>query len=226
MLVMRRNRSARAARTTVPAGLAGAAAVGALLLSGLAGPAQAAPAAEGQLLLSLSRGTDAGPGGGADGGPDDGVEWPGAGAPAPDRPGAGGPGTGGSGLGGPDARGHDDPARVADRPTRGGGPDGVAGGRGGPDRRGGADRTWAVLTCRPDGGTHPHAAAACAALRRSGGNIGAMPVRDTMCTKIYAPVVAEASGTWNGAEVRFRKTYANACELAARTDAVFELDQS
>lgn len=83
--------------------------------------------------------------------------------------------------------------------------------------------TWAMLTCDPDGGTHPRGAAACTALRQVGGDIAALPTHDTMCTKVYAPVVAEAVGDWGGTEVSYRKTYANACEMAAQTGAVFAL---
>lgn len=77
-----------------------------------------------------------------------------------------------------------------------------------------------TLTCDPPGGTHPRAAAACADLRRHGGNPVHKPA-DQVCVMIYAPVVATAEGRWNGAAVRFRGEFPNDCVLHAHTGAVF-----
>jgi hypothetical protein len=78
-----------------------------------------------------------------------------------------------------------------------------------------------TLQCEPLGGTHPKAAQACADLARSGGRIEREPARDTVCTMIYAPVVAEARGHWRGRPVRFKAEYANECVLGARTGWIF-----
>jgi Subtilisin inhibitor-like len=89
----------------------------------------------------------------------------------------------------------------------------------------GPDRQWATLDCGPDGGTHPAPTRACTALRGVGGNIDALPATELMCSKIYAPVVAQALGHWNGTTVRYTKQFANRCELNARTGVVFAFGQ-
>jgi hypothetical protein len=79
-----------------------------------------------------------------------------------------------------------------------------------------------TLTCRPTGGSHPRADQACARLIRSGGAIDRRPAPGTVCTLIYAPVIAEARGTWRGRTVRFRREYDNGCVLGSRTGAIFK----
>ncbi|MEV0624172.1 SSI family serine proteinase inhibitor [Nonomuraea sp. NPDC050404] len=79
----------------------------------------------------------------------------------------------------------------------------------------------ARLTCNPAGGTHPHADAACAALKHVNGDIGARPHGHTPCPKEYLPVTARASGVWNGKAIRFHEDYSNACELRTATGPVF-----
>ncbi|MEU5882759.1 SSI family serine proteinase inhibitor [Spirillospora sp. NPDC047279] len=77
-----------------------------------------------------------------------------------------------------------------------------------------------TLTCAPDGGGHPAARRACAELGARGGAIEGEPA-DTACVLIYAPVVAEVTGHWQGTPVRFSRKYGNDCELHARTGTVF-----
>ena len=47
------------------------------------------------------------------------------------------------------------------------------------------------------------------------------PEAAVVCTREYAPVVADASGMWRGSPVAFRARYANSCAMLARTGAVF-----
>ncbi|MFD0852427.1 SSI family serine proteinase inhibitor, partial [Actinomadura adrarensis] len=44
---------------------------------------------------------------------------------------------------------------------------------------------------------------------------------DAVCPMIYAPVLAEARGTWRGRPVRFRHEYGNGCVMTSRTGAIF-----
>ncbi|MEU6574242.1 subtilase-type protease inhibitor [Streptomyces sp. NPDC046805] len=86
------------------------------------------------------------------------------------------------------------------------------------------DARGTLLTCLPPQG-HPHAAKACAELDAAHGDIGALPPNhDVLCPMIYAPVTVQAYGVWQGRPVAFRHTFSNACEMAARTGAVFALD--
>jgi Subtilisin inhibitor-like len=58
-----------------------------------------------------------------------------------------------------------------------------------------------TLICDPDGGTHPDAAAACAALRRAKDPFAPVP-RGVMCPMIVGgPQTATITGTWNGEPV-------------------------
>ncbi|EPH41646.1 SSI family serine proteinase inhibitor [Streptomyces aurantiacus] len=79
----------------------------------------------------------------------------------------------------------------------------------------------ATLKCGPTGGTHPAARSACAELGARNGTIEQKPA-DGVCTMIYSPVVAEATGTYNGRPVSFKKKYGNDCEMHQHTGAVFE----
>jgi Subtilisin inhibitor-like len=82
-------------------------------------------------------------------------------------------------------------------------------------------RRSVTLTCGPSGGTHPRAAEACAELTRSGGDIERASAPGSACTMMYAPVIAEATGHWQGRPVQFRAEYGNPCALAARTGTIF-----
>jgi Subtilisin inhibitor-like len=90
------------------------------------------------------------------------------------------------------------------------------------DARGGGTRA-ALLMCDPPRG-HAHAADACAELDAASGDIDALPHEETFCPMIYAPVTARAEGRWNGERVAYAHTFANTCELTARTRHVFALD--
>ncbi|GAA1989005.1 SSI family serine proteinase inhibitor [Kitasatospora viridis] len=82
----------------------------------------------------------------------------------------------------------------------------------------------AELRCHPSGGDHPQAAAACAALDRSGGDLDRLAgTTGTLCYQLYAPVTASASGHWLDREVRWHQQFGNICELHSRTDPAFRL---
>ncbi|WP_416978278.1 SSI family serine proteinase inhibitor [Streptomyces sp. T028] len=84
----------------------------------------------------------------------------------------------------------------------------------------------ALLLCGPPQG-HRRAAEACDQLTAVNGDLHALPAaRDTVCTLVYAPVTAHASGQWNGRPVAYTETFSNACEMQARTGAVFALDET
>ncbi|KUO12747.1 SSI family serine proteinase inhibitor [Streptomyces sp. DSM 15324] len=83
-----------------------------------------------------------------------------------------------------------------------------------------------LLLCGPPQG-HRRAAEACDQLNAVNGDLAALPAaQDTVCTLVYAPVTAHASGQWNGRAVAYSQTFSNACEMAARTGAVFALDDT
>ncbi len=88
------------------------------------------------------------------------------------------------------------------------------------------DGTGAVsqveLLCHPTGGTHPQAAAACAALDAAGGAPDRLtPVTGVFCYQLYQPVTASVTGSWLGKPVRWEQTFGNGCELHTRTGPVF-----
>jgi hypothetical protein len=78
-----------------------------------------------------------------------------------------------------------------------------------------------TLTCSPLGGTHPDPGEACASLARAAGNFEQLPDKDQACTLIYAPVAAEAVGTYRGKTVNFSTSYPNSCVADARSGGVF-----
>jgi hypothetical protein len=90
---------------------------------------------------------------------------------------------------------------------------------------GGLSRDWSRmvrLRCEPaPGGPHPHATAACAELKSSGGDFNALPGRSGQCHEEYRPVVATAQGEFAGHTVRWRKKFANPCILRVATGQVF-----
>ncbi len=82
---------------------------------------------------------------------------------------------------------------------------------------------FVTLRCDPASGTHPHPEAACKALGAGGGDINKVIGQpDTLCPVIDDPVTATASGSYQGVQVIFRRTYPNRCDLASKTAPVFE----
>lgn len=81
--------------------------------------------------------------------------------------------------------------------------------------------TGRTLTCGPDGGSHRHAARACALLRRAGGDPDKVQGRPRPCTTEYMPVRATANGHWQGRPVAWERVYGNRCELDVATIWVF-----
>jgi hypothetical protein len=82
--------------------------------------------------------------------------------------------------------------------------------------------TAVELDCDPVGGGHPHGTQACATLDAAGGDPERIPPTLNLCTMIYAPIVAEASGTWHGTTVRWRHRYGNSCEMRRATGVLFD----
>ncbi|MEU3661552.1 SSI family serine proteinase inhibitor [Streptomyces sp. NPDC032940] len=87
------------------------------------------------------------------------------------------------------------------------------------------DTRSAVLRCDPPRG-HARAAEACAELDRADGDLGRIPLRDTYCPMVYAPVTAHAQGQWRGRAVEYAQTFPNTCVMTARTGSVFALDEA
>ncbi|OSC62284.1 serine protease [Streptomyces sp. 4F] len=81
----------------------------------------------------------------------------------------------------------------------------------------------ALLLCDPPRG-HARAARACAELDAVNGRIADIPLRETHCPMIHAPVTAQARGQWRGQPVEYTQTFSNDCVMAARTGAVFAWD--
>ncbi|MGV9560334.1 SSI family serine proteinase inhibitor [Streptomyces sp. NPDC003522] len=88
---------------------------------------------------------------------------------------------------------------------------------------GSGDTRGTLLLCDPPRG-HSHAVEACADLTAANGDIDAVAPRKAVCTLLYAPVTARASGRWRGRPVEYAKTFSNTCVMLARTGAVFALD--
>ncbi len=78
-----------------------------------------------------------------------------------------------------------------------------------------------VLTCEPNGGTHPKRDKACAVLAGANGDFSKINARHQACTLIYAPVDVTAVGTWRGKPVSFHATYPNRCAADRDSDDVF-----
>lgn len=81
----------------------------------------------------------------------------------------------------------------------------------------------AMLLCDPPRG-HVRAERACAELDAAHGRIADIPVRETHCPMVHAPVTAQARGQWRGQPVEYERTFPNACVMAARTGSVFAWD--
>ncbi|MEU0438618.1 MULTISPECIES: SSI family serine proteinase inhibitor [unclassified Streptomyces] len=86
-----------------------------------------------------------------------------------------------------------------------------------------SDTRGTLLLCDPPQG-HARAARACAELAATDGDIAALPPQDVLCTMVYAPVTVRAVGEWGGRPVDYTHTFANGCEMAARTGDVFALE--
>jgi hypothetical protein len=81
----------------------------------------------------------------------------------------------------------------------------------------GKTETW-QLTCDPAGGTHPDAAAACAALEAKGKTALPPVPKDMMCTQLYGgPQTAKVTGTWKGEAVDASFSRKNGCEISRWT---------
>ena len=88
--------------------------------------------------------------------------------------------------------------------------------------QGSGDTRSTLVLCDPPQG-HAQATRACAELARADGDIAGIPPRKILCPMLYAPVTVHAQGEWNGRPREYDRTFSNACELGARTGAVFAL---
>jgi hypothetical protein len=78
----------------------------------------------------------------------------------------------------------------------------------------GKTSTW-TLTCDPAGGTHPHPAAACAALAAKGKTALPPVAKNMICTQIYGgSQTAKITGTWQGETVNAEFSRKNGCEIS------------
>ncbi|MBY8340719.1 subtilase-type protease inhibitor [Streptomyces spinosirectus] len=84
-------------------------------------------------------------------------------------------------------------------------------------------RHGTLLLCDPPAG-HARAAEACGELAAVDGDITRIPVKDTFCPMIYAPVTVHARGQWSGRTVDYTERFSSACFMTARTGSVFALD--
>ncbi|GAA3846511.1 SSI family serine proteinase inhibitor [Streptomyces sp. NPDC003631] len=87
---------------------------------------------------------------------------------------------------------------------------------------GSRDIRGTLLTCDPPKG-HARAAMACSQLAAVQGDVDRIPPGDVFCPMIYAPVKVSARGEWNGRQIDYSHTFANSCDLEARTGQVFAL---
>jgi len=78
-----------------------------------------------------------------------------------------------------------------------------------------AEPVTRTLRCRPAGGSHPQAAAACRHLRSLPSVPPFAPVpRGAVCSMLYGgPQTAEVQGRWLGKRVSARFTKVNGCEI-------------
>ncbi|WP_181442292.1 SSI family serine proteinase inhibitor [Streptomyces tateyamensis] len=80
------------------------------------------------------------------------------------------------------------------------------------------------LLCQPAGGSHPQAAAACAALEAAGGDPERLAGRTGIfCNQLFQPVTARAAGLWRGVPVHWQRSFSNLCGLHTRTDPLFRV---
>ncbi|MEU4508917.1 SSI family serine proteinase inhibitor [Nonomuraea wenchangensis] len=78
-----------------------------------------------------------------------------------------------------------------------------------------------TLRCNPDGGTHPHAKAACDVLRKYKGDLSTMHVpKSNTCGAEVQPYAVVIKGTWGGKQVEWSKGYRNACVMKAAGGAL------
>ncbi|MFG2642609.1 SSI family serine proteinase inhibitor [Streptomyces sp. NPDC048370] len=84
------------------------------------------------------------------------------------------------------------------------------------------DATEVWLGCRPTGGNHPEAEAACDEIHVAAGDFDQLVGNPAaICPMVYDPVTATAEGTYNKKPVTWKKTFSNACLLQAATGKVF-----
>lgn len=77
-----------------------------------------------------------------------------------------------------------------------------------------------VLTCGPDGGSHPAPALACGQLRRAAGYPAWIPAEPGPCTLELNPTRLAARGWWAGSPRSFHGVYSNPCVAIRDTGGV------
>jgi hypothetical protein len=87
----------------------------------------------------------------------------------------------------------------------------------------GAAGTEVYLRCRPAGGSHPNATAACDDIATAGGDLDNLPDRTgEACTMEYSPVTVYANGWWACKTVTWEREYGNLCVARLDTGSVFD----
>lgn len=77
----------------------------------------------------------------------------------------------------------------------------------------GTTATYA-LTCEPEGGRHPDAKNACAAIATAGADAFGPPPKDQMCTELYGgPQTASVTGVLAGKPVNAQFSRTDGCEI-------------
>lgn len=86
------------------------------------------------------------------------------------------------------------------------------------------DARASLLTCNPNGGTHPHADAACKGLDAANGDLNQLNAEkaNAMCPMVNKPITVTAHGMWQNRSIRFEKTFSNACIAQSETGQVFQ----
>ncbi|MER7368838.1 SSI family serine proteinase inhibitor [Nonomuraea wenchangensis] len=73
-----------------------------------------------------------------------------------------------------------------------------------------------LLTCDPDGGSHPRPGDACRTLQSVDGTVEELDVDPGPCLHVYAPVDVKVVGGWYGRRIAYHHEFPNRC-LMSRT---------
>lgn len=79
---------------------------------------------------------------------------------------------------------------------------------------------YRVLTCGPDGGSHPSPVIACGQLRRASGQPAAIPEEPGPCTLELNTTRVTARGWWGASPRFFHRVYSNPCVAIRDTGGV------
>lgn len=79
---------------------------------------------------------------------------------------------------------------------------------------------YRIITCGPDGGTHPAPVIACGQLRRADGHAARIPEEPGPCTLELNTTRVTARGWWAGSPRFFHRVYSNPCVAIRDTGGV------